>query len=174
MPAACASTTPSTAGRWTRSRASCARVWPACGRRTSRHPDVLDRHGRSHRRAAARCRLLVPQHAAAVLFKQAIDQAIDAEFDTFLELGAHPSLGAAVRACLAGRNREGLTIGTLHRERDDSQAIAAAAASLHVNGISIDWKEIVDRRIGSSSNCSAIRWKRRPIGRSRKKAGRHV
>ncbi|HKH27236.1 MAG TPA: acyltransferase domain-containing protein, partial [Sphingomicrobium sp.] len=78
-----------------------------------------------------------------VLFKQAIDQAIDAEFDTFLELGPHPSLGAAVRACLANHDRSG-SIGTLHRERDDIRSIASAAASLHVNGIPIDWNAIID------------------------------
>ena len=80
-----------------------------------------------------------------VLFKQAIDQAVDANIDTFLELGAHPSLGAAVRACLADRDRDGITIGTLHRERKDTDSMAAAVASLHVNGIPVDWGTIVKR-----------------------------
>ena len=56
-----------------------------------------------------------------VLFKRAIDEAIDAGFDTFLELGAHPSLITPIRACLAGHNREGLALGTLHRERPDTE-----------------------------------------------------
>jgi amino acid adenylation domain-containing protein len=79
-----------------------------------------------------------------VLFKQAIDQAIDAEIDTFLELGPHPSLGSAVRACLDDRNREGITIGSLHREREDTNSIASAVASLYVVGIPIDWDAIVN------------------------------
>ncbi len=80
-----------------------------------------------------------------VLFRRAIDQAIDAGIDTFLELGAHPSLIAPIRACLAGRNREGLAVGTLHRERQDAEAIASAAARLHVHGVPVDWKAIAPR-----------------------------
>ncbi len=80
-----------------------------------------------------------------VLFRQAVDQAINADIDTFIELGAHPSLGAAVRACLADRGREGITIATLHREREDVDAIATAVASLHVHGFPIDWRAIVSR-----------------------------
>jgi amino acid adenylation domain-containing protein len=80
-----------------------------------------------------------------VLFKRAIDEAIDAAFDTFLELGAHPSLITPIRACLAGRNREGLALGTLHRERPDSESIVSAVASLHVHGVPIDWGAVVPR-----------------------------
>jgi amino acid adenylation domain-containing protein len=78
-----------------------------------------------------------------VQFKQAIDRAIEANIDTFLELGPHPSLGAAVRACLAGPNKQGITLGTLHREQDDLHALASAAAALHVNGIQLDWNAII-------------------------------
>ncbi|HEY6704572.1 MAG TPA: amino acid adenylation domain-containing protein [Xanthobacteraceae bacterium] len=80
-----------------------------------------------------------------VLFKRAIDEAIDAGFDTFLELGAHPSLITPIRACLAGRNREGLAVGTLHRERPDAESIVSAVASLHTHGVAIDWRAIVPR-----------------------------
>jgi acyl transferase domain-containing protein len=80
-----------------------------------------------------------------VLFKQAVDQAIHAGIDTFIELGAHPSLTAPIRACLAAQNRDGLAITTLHRERRDSEAIAHAVASLHVNGIAVDWNAIAPR-----------------------------
>jgi acyl transferase domain-containing protein len=80
-----------------------------------------------------------------VLFKRAIDEAIDAGFDTFLELGAHPSLTTPIRACLGARNREGLSIGTLHRERSDSESIVSAVASLHVHGVPIDWGAIAPR-----------------------------
>ena len=80
-----------------------------------------------------------------VLFKRAIDEAIDAGFDTFLELGAHPSLITPIRACLAGRNREGLAVGTLHRDRPDSESIVSAVASLHVHGVPIDWGAVAPR-----------------------------
>jgi amino acid adenylation domain-containing protein len=80
-----------------------------------------------------------------VLFKSAIDGAIDAGFDTFLELGPHPSLITPTRACLAERNREGLAVGTLHRERPDPESIVSAVASLHVHGVPIDWAAIVPR-----------------------------
>jgi amino acid adenylation domain-containing protein len=81
-----------------------------------------------------------------VLFKRAIDRAIDAGFDTFLELGPHPSLITPTRACLAESNRDGLAMGTLHRERPDTESIVSAVASLHVHGLPIDWAAIVPRR----------------------------
>jgi acyl transferase domain-containing protein len=80
-----------------------------------------------------------------VLFSRAIDRAIDAGFDTFLELGPHPSLITPIRACLAECNREGLAVGTLHRERADPESIVSAVASLHVQGVPIDWTAIVPR-----------------------------
>src|SRR5262249_4067003 len=63
-----------------------------------------------------------------VLFKRAIDRAIADGIDTFLELGAHPSLVTPIRACLDARAREGCAIGTLHREHADAQSLALAAA----------------------------------------------
>jgi amino acid adenylation domain-containing protein len=77
-----------------------------------------------------------------VLFKHAAERAIDAGFDTFVELSAHPSLLTPIRACLAGRRREGFAVATLHRERPDTEALASAVASLHVHGVSLDWKAL--------------------------------
>jgi amino acid adenylation domain-containing protein len=78
-----------------------------------------------------------------VLFRHAVDQAIDSGFDAFLELGAHPSLVAPIRACLGARGREGLAIGTLHREHTDAESITTAIASLHVEGVPVDWTALV-------------------------------
>ena len=77
-----------------------------------------------------------------VLFKQAAERAIDDGFDTLVELSAHPSLLAPMRACLAGLRREGVAVATLHRERPDLDALASAAASLHVHGVSLDWRAL--------------------------------
>ena len=78
-----------------------------------------------------------------VLFKQAVDQAINAGINTFLEIGAHPSLTAAVRACLAAHNQEGIVIPSLHREQREVELLTRSVATLHVNGVSLDWKALV-------------------------------
>lgn len=78
-----------------------------------------------------------------VLFKPAIDKAIEKGFQIFLELGAHPSLLTPIRACLAARSSDGVAIGTLQRERKDVETISAALANLHVHGAKIDWHTVV-------------------------------
>ena len=142
----CASTTHSTASRWTRSPASSATAFAVCGRKavdvamfSSVTGEAVEGEGLD---ADYWCRNM----RQPVLFKRAIDEAIDAGFDTFLELGAHPSLITPIRACLAGHNREGLALGTLHRERPDAESISSRPSRrLHVHGVPIDWGAIVPR-----------------------------
>src|SRR5208282_685017 len=50
-----------------------------------------------------------------VLFKNAVEALLDADFDTFVELGAHPALAAPLRSCLAHRGRDGTIVASLHR-----------------------------------------------------------
>src|SRR5262249_35285790 len=80
-----------------------------------------------------------------VQFRAAIDAAIEAGCDTFLELGAHPVLAGPVRSCLAHHGREGLVVGTLHRDQADQTAMMKAVAELHVGGVPVNWKEIVPK-----------------------------
>jgi amino acid adenylation domain-containing protein len=79
----------------------------------------------------------------AVLFGAAIDTAIEAGFDTFLELGPHPALAAPIRHCLAHRGREGTTIASLRRQEADQDIMAAGLAQLYVRGVRLDWRKIV-------------------------------
>jgi amino acid adenylation domain-containing protein len=77
-----------------------------------------------------------------VLFKHAAERVIDSGFDRLVEVSAHPSLLTPLRACFAGRSRAGFAVATLHRERPDMDALTSSAASLHVHGVSLDWRAL--------------------------------
>ena len=78
-----------------------------------------------------------------VLFMGAVKAAIDDGYNTFVEIGAHPVLAAAVRGCLAHRDREGTVVGSLNRNEADSEYISRSLAELHLAGVSVDWSAIV-------------------------------
>ncbi len=80
-----------------------------------------------------------------VLFRDAVDTAIEAGFNTFVELGAHPVLTGPVRSCLAHHGREGTIVGSLHRDEPDVEAMTKALAQLHVSGVAIDWPNVVQK-----------------------------
>ena len=70
-----------------------------------------------------------------VLFRTAVEAAIDDGFNTFVELGAHPVLAGPVRSCLAHSDREGTVVGSLHRDEPDMDYMARSLAELHVSGV---------------------------------------
>jgi amino acid adenylation domain-containing protein len=78
-----------------------------------------------------------------VLFKGAVEAAIDDGFNTFVEIGAHPVLAGAVRGCLAHRGQEGTVVGSLHRREPDREYLSRSLAELHLTGVHVDWSNIV-------------------------------
>ena len=74
-----------------------------------------------------------------VQFRAAVDAAIDAGFNGFIELGAHPVLGGPVRSCLGHRGVAGTVLASLQRETGDDTSLARALAELYVTGLSPDW-----------------------------------
>ena len=74
-----------------------------------------------------------------VLYRQAIDAALDRGIDTFLELGPHRTLSGLTAGCAAARGRDVKTVSALHRDWDDFEALGVALAELHSWGIDIDW-----------------------------------
>ena len=81
-----------------------------------------------------------------VLFAGAIEAAIAAEFDTFLELGPHPVLSGMLRATFAKPGRDCVAIGTLKREEPDEKTLAVAFSRLHVRGVRVDWSAKAPRK----------------------------
>jgi acyl transferase domain-containing protein len=60
-----------------------------------------------------------------VLFAGAVEAAVAAEFDTFVELGPHPVLSGMLRATFAKPGRDTVALGTLKREEPDEKSLAS-------------------------------------------------
>jgi acyl transferase domain-containing protein len=80
-----------------------------------------------------------------VRFAEAVDGLARAGNGTFLELGPHPVLGAAVSECLAAAGVEGAVLASLRRGQDERSTLLAALANLYVDGQAIDWSAVAPR-----------------------------
>ncbi|WP_410872014.1 HAD-IIIC family phosphatase [Nocardia sp. A7] len=78
-----------------------------------------------------------------VRFAATIEQMIADGFRYFVELGAHPSLTAAVRTVSEELAREVVAVGSLARDEDGPTALARARAQLYVAGHDLDWTRLV-------------------------------
>lgn len=94
-----------------------------------------------------------------VLFNRAVTNAIEAGCDTFVELGSHPALTVLVSECLEGRSVRGVAVSTLRRDLPDDVAMARAAASLHVDGVEIDWRPLI-AKTGNIAELPPYPWER--------------
>jgi acyl transferase domain-containing protein len=74
-----------------------------------------------------------------VLFASAVEAAVAADFDTFVEFGPHPVLSGMLRASFTKPGRDSVAIATLRREEPDEKALDVAFARLHVRGARVDW-----------------------------------
>lgn len=76
-----------------------------------------------------------------VLFADTIRELIDEGHECFLEIGPHPVLTGALRECLLDANVDGVLATTLRRNQPEMEAILRGIATLHVNGVTIDWRQ---------------------------------
>ncbi|MGC5660312.1 beta-ketoacyl synthase N-terminal-like domain-containing protein [Micromonospora sp. WMMD723] len=74
-----------------------------------------------------------------VLFWPAVDRLLKEREPAFVEIGAHPVLGRAVRSALAHRDRVGPVVPSLVRGEDAATVLATSRAELHVAGVPVDW-----------------------------------
>lgn len=81
-----------------------------------------------------------------VLLAQALESALKAGCDGFVEVGPHPVLTPAILG--AGRQHGGnvTCIASLRRKEDQSFAFDRSLASLHCAGIAADWESLAPRR----------------------------
>jgi acyl transferase domain-containing protein len=78
-----------------------------------------------------------------VRFAQAVDLAVDAGCDAFLEIGAQPALATSINECLAARGCGGaLVVPSIRRGKPEWAALLASAGRLHVAGVGVDWRRI--------------------------------
>lgn len=78
-----------------------------------------------------------------VQFLTAVNAATDDGFNTFLELGAHPTLVAPVRDCLTQRESIATVVASLHRDVPDAASMARALGQLYAAGASVNWASVV-------------------------------
>ena len=77
-----------------------------------------------------------------VRFWSALDTLIQAGHRTFLEIGPHPVLAAAVSQCLAHRAAQGQVLASLRRDEDEQTAMLRALGRLYALGHAVEWKGV--------------------------------
>ena len=77
-----------------------------------------------------------------VQFADATQTLADAGFDTFLEVGPHPSLVASILATLRASGRDGVALGSIRRDSSGPDYLLQSIAALHVRGASVRWSAV--------------------------------
>ena len=98
---------------------------------------------------------------SAVLFQPAVDDLIEQGITLFLEIGAHPVLGAAIAQCLERKGREGVTLASLRRGQDERAAMLAALGVLYTKGMPVEWAAVHGPR-RAPVRLPGYQWDRRP------------
>lgn len=74
-----------------------------------------------------------------VLFAEAIRNLLADDFTTFVEVGPHPVLSAALKECFAAARSEAVAIETLRRKEPERPRVTNAVAQIYAAGSDIDW-----------------------------------
>ena len=77
-----------------------------------------------------------------VQFAAATRTLADGGYDTFLEVGPHPSLVAAIQATLRDLGREGVVLGSIRRGGDGPIDLLQSLAALSSRGASVRWSAV--------------------------------
>ena len=75
----------------------------------------------------------------AVKFADGIQQIIEADNDTILELGPHPVLAASVAECAQHQGKKALVLPSLRRHHDERATMLRSLGELYVLGYPIGW-----------------------------------
>ncbi|HEX2254149.1 MAG TPA: condensation domain-containing protein [Thermoanaerobaculia bacterium] len=81
-----------------------------------------------------------------VYFAAAVDRLLGDGYDTFLEIGPHPVLTAAINECVQRRGAEAVVLSTLRRKSPERAAALDAAGALHTLGRDLDFPALHPRR----------------------------
>jgi len=77
-----------------------------------------------------------------VRFKDAIDNMLNDNIRTFIEIGPHPVLASSIKECLQLKGVSGLIIPSLRRNEDDEATIFSSAAQLMTMGFPFDLNKL--------------------------------
>ncbi|MEV6361315.1 HAD-IIIC family phosphatase [Nocardia asteroides] len=81
-----------------------------------------------------------------VRFAATVERMVADGYRYFVELGAHPSLTAAVQAVAEGTGREVIAVGSLLRDEDGPTCLARSQAALYAAGHDLDWSRLIPDR----------------------------
>lgn len=84
--------------------------------------------------------------AEPVRFQAAVEALAAEGVDVFLEIGAHPVLGGAVRETLRASGDAPIVAASLRRGRADAEALLLGLGQLHVAGVEADWGAVFPGR----------------------------
>lgn len=99
----------------------------------------------------------------SVRFSETVQELVNDGFECFLEVGPHPVLASALRECLADANVDGVLAATLRREQPELTQILRGIASLHVQGVQIDWQRFYADRPHRFVALPSYPWQRRQL-----------
>jgi acyl transferase domain-containing protein/acyl carrier protein len=77
-----------------------------------------------------------------VLFAQAAQALVEAGHETFLEVGPHPVLAAAIRECADALHRRATVLASLRRREPERPALLNALAQLWTAGHAVRWERV--------------------------------
>lgn len=80
-----------------------------------------------------------------VLFATAIARLIEAGYELFLELSAHPVLASSISECLAKAEKKGTVLPSLRRKELERAMMLGSFGKLYTLGYPVDWKRLYSR-----------------------------
>src|SRR5208282_1433474 len=86
---------------------------------------------------------------------------------TFLELGGHPVLSAALQQCLAAIPGDFRILGTLRRNLPEGECLLRTVASLYAEGRTISWNAVHPRRPRRWLDLPSYPWEHKPCWTAR-------
>jgi acyl transferase domain-containing protein/thioesterase domain-containing protein/acyl carrier protein len=77
-----------------------------------------------------------------VLFATAVDGLMQAEYDLFLEIGAHPVLGSYISECACTANKTAAILPSLRRKESERVVMLGSFGKLYTLGYPVDWHRL--------------------------------
>lgn len=98
-----------------------------------------------------------------VSYQRAIEFALELGVDSFVELGPHRTLAALTTGIVQNKGASALVVNSLHREQNDHEAMAFATATLHVNGVDVNWSSLTPSRAAKDMPLPKYPWENQTL-----------
>jgi amino acid adenylation domain-containing protein len=82
-----------------------------------------------------------------VVFRQAIEGVCDKGLSSFVEIGPHPALGAAITQVAQAKGKTVVTVASLRRQTDEKTTLLTSLGNLYTRGLAIDWRGVYPERL---------------------------